>query len=135
MTGQEKLSPEDRAALWRQYAQVHAQVQDTFDSSVRTLAAGGVAVTVTIATAAVDRFDWWGAAAVAAFLFSLGTYVASFVTAQKDMRARLKLVRVSDIRGFDETCWTTWTFRLNVGAGGFLVIGGFLLLFFVAASL
>jgi hypothetical protein len=134
MTEQAKLSVEDRAALWRQYAQVHAKVQDTFDSSIRTLAAAGVGVTVTIATAAVDRFDWWGVAAVAAFLVSLTLYLASYVTAQRDMRARLELVRVSDLRGFDETTWTTWTFRCNVGAGVCLLLGGVLLMFFVAAS-
>lgn len=134
MTGQGKLSREDRAALWRQYAQVHATVQNTFDSSVRTLAAAGVAVTVTIATAAVESFDWWGTLAVSGFLASLACNLASYVTAQKDMRVRLEFVRASDLRGYDETAWTTRTFRFNVGEGVSLILGGLLFMGFVASS-
>jgi hypothetical protein len=125
------LTPDERSALWGQYARVHATVQDTYDSTVRVLAAGGVAVTVTLATAAVDEFNGWGVLAVLGFLGALSCHVGSFVTAQKDMRARLALVRVSDVRAFDETSWTKRTFWLNVGAGVLLVVGGILLAGFV----
>jgi hypothetical protein len=135
MTEEARLSPEERTALRQQYARVHASVQETFDSSVRALAAGGVAVTVTIATAAVERFDGWGWAALLSFLGSLACNVGSYVTAQKDMRARLALVRKFDVRGREETVWTTRTFWLNVGAGVALVVGGLFLAAFVAASL
>jgi hypothetical protein len=126
-----KLTTDERAALWSQYARVHGAVQDTFDSTVRALAAGGIAVTVTLATAAVDDFNGWGVLAVLAFLGALGCHVGSFVTAQRDMRARLALVRVSDLRAFDETSWTRRTFELNVGAGLLLILGGLLLALFV----
>jgi hypothetical protein len=134
MTDQQKLSTEDRDALWRQYADVHAKAQDTFDASVRTLAAGGVAVTVTIASAVVDTFDNWARLAVAAFLVALAANVSSYATAQKDMRTRLELVAASDPRGRDETAWTTRTYRLNVLAGVALVAGGALLAIFVAGA-
>jgi len=127
------MTDDERRALWRQYAQVHAKAQDTFDLSVRTLAAAGLAVTVALATA-LKELSGWGVAAVVAFLLTLGFNLLSYTTAQLDIRRRLEHVKVGDARGREETSWTTCTFVLNVFAGVALIVAGALLAWSVGAS-
>jgi hypothetical protein len=69
-----------------------------FDASVRTLAAAGIAVTVTLATA-LKTIDRLGTAAVVAFVISLGANLVSYATWQMDLRRRLGFVKASDARG------------------------------------
>ena len=82
----ERLSEDERRILWEQYVDTYVKAQETFDASVRTLAAPGVAVTVTLATA-LDHLDAAGKWAAGFFLVSLGYNLVSYATAQKDMRA------------------------------------------------
>lgn len=93
----ERLGDDERKTLWRQYAQVHAESQETYDSSVRTLAAAGLAATLSLATT-LQNLDGWGVATVAALLVALAANLLSFATAQLDMRRRLEAIR-SDSRG------------------------------------
>jgi hypothetical protein len=56
-----ELTPEERQTLWEQFVDVYAHSQESFDTSVRTLAAAGVATTVSLATA-LHHFDGSGVA-------------------------------------------------------------------------
>jgi hypothetical protein len=127
------MSEEDRRALWRQYAQAHASTQETFDNSIRTLAAAGLAVAVSIITA-LEESDWTGVVAVSALLLSLGMNLVSYVTAQRDLRERQGYLKARDWKGAEETAWTTRTYRLNVAAGVSLLVGGLFLGIFVTTS-
>jgi hypothetical protein len=50
-TVEQDLTEEQLQTLWEQTVQVLAEEQKAYDSTVRTLAAGAVAVTVSLATA------------------------------------------------------------------------------------
>ena len=129
----ERLTPEDRRTLWEQFVEVYAHSQESYDSSIRGLAAGAVAVTVSLATA-LQALSTWGVAAVTAFLASLGLNLASYVTAQLDMRARLDSLRAGREDGTEGNRWTKATTGLNVIAGLTLIAGGVLLAIFVAKA-
>lgn len=126
-----RLSEEDRQEHWRVYFGIHAKAQETFDSSVRAMAAGGVATTVSLATA-LHALASLGIAAVALFLLSLGCNLASYATAQADMRARLE--RVARYEYASRSRWSLWTFGLNVAAGVALISGGAALGAFVGTT-
>lgn len=128
-----ELTDEDRLTLWEQYVEVYAESQDSFDTSVRTLAAAAIAVTVSLATALKD-FDNVGVAAVSVFVASLSANVLSFFSAQLDMRARLVCVEGRVLDGIDGNRWTRVTTSLNVVAGVTLIVGASLLAWFVASS-
>lgn len=128
------MDTEERKTLWRQYAQAHAKAQETYDASIRTLAAAGLAVTVTLATA-LESLDGYGTTATTALVIALGANLVSYATAQMDLRRRLKFVKVSDARGREPTFWTTLTFLLNLVAGLGLLAGGLFLAWFVSSSL
>jgi len=126
------LSEQDYRVLWEQFAEAHAKSEESYDSSVRTLAGGGVGVTVSIATA-LHALPTVGIGAVAAFLLSLTLTVASHLTAQADMKCRLAALeagRHDELRG---NKWTRATLWLNGAAGGALLVGGALIAAFVAA--
>lgn len=125
------LSEDERRTLWEQFTEVHAESQEAFDTSVRTLAAAGVAVTVSLATA-LKGLDGTGTAAVAAFVVSLSLNLLSFLTAQLDVRGRLASLRRGEAAGVDGNAWTVVTTILNLGAGAALILGAVLLTLFVA---
>jgi hypothetical protein len=126
-------SDEDRRILWEQFVEVHGQTQETYDSSLRTLAAGAVGLTVSLATA-LHRLPASGVAAVVLFLASLALNLVSYGSAQLDMRARINCLREKRTEGVEGNQWTRATTCLNVGAGAVLVAGGVLLAVFIAQS-
>jgi hypothetical protein len=128
-----ELSDEQRQTLWEQFVEVYAEEQKSYDNSVRTLAAAGVAVTVSLATA-LKEMPASGKAAVALFVVSLGVNLASHVTAQLDMRARLACLRQGQEEGIEGNRWSTATHALNVVAGIAFIAGSVLLAVFVSGS-
>lgn len=127
------LDEQQRQRLREQFVDVYGEQQTTFDTSIRTLAAAGVAVTASLA-AALDAMTASGKWAFVAFLVSLGANVGSYVTAQLDMSARIRGLARDDLRGVESNGWT-WTTRiLNIGAGAGLVAGGILLAVFVSSN-
>lgn len=127
------LTEDERKVLWEQYVETYVHSQETFDSSVRTLAAAGVGVTVGLATA-VDAIGVAGGIAVALFLASLGANLVSYATAQKDMRLRLAAVAESDRKGAEGNRWTKWTHACNWLAGVALLAGGIALAVFISSE-
>src|SRR2546423_10097689 len=128
-----ELSDDDRQKLWEQFVEVYAQSQDSFDTSVRTLAAAGVAVAASLATA-LHGFNNWGVGSVVFFVVSLSLNLGSFLTTQFDMRARLKCIREGEYDGIEGNRWTTVTTGANLSAGAALIAGAALLATFVGIS-
>jgi hypothetical protein len=129
----EGLSDEERRILWEQFVEVHGESQEAYDNSVRTLAAAGVGVTASLATA-LHGITSSGIAAVTLFLLSLGLNLGSFGTAQLDMRARTAELRASNNPPSERNGWTTATTVLNVLAGIGVLVGGVLFAWFVGAN-
>lgn len=127
------LTRAERQILWEQFVEVHAKVQESYDSSVRALAGGGVGITVSLATA-LHSLSGTGIAAVALFLASLGSNVLSYATAQMDMRTRTEDLRTGRYERIEGNNWTKGTTALNVIAGITLLAGGVLLAAFVATT-
>lgn len=128
------LTDEQRQTLWEQFVQVYGEEQKSFDSSVRTLSAAGIGVTVSLAAALDEPLLATGAWAVAAFVASLAFNLFSYVSAQLDMRARLACLRDGHEEGVEGNGWTRTTTGLNVLAGLFWIAGGVLLAIFVNSS-
>ncbi len=126
------LTPAERQLLWEQFVEVHAESQHAYDNSIRAIAAAGVGVTASLATA-LHGFPPTGVAAIALFLASLSLNLVSYVTAQFDMTSRMDALKDSrdDIEGNGWTKATTW---LNVGAGVAVIGAGVLLALFIAAG-
>jgi hypothetical protein len=119
-----------RQALREQFIETYTTSQNDFDASIRTLAAAGVAIAMSLATA-LHKVGTPGTVCVALFLFSLGMNVLSYVTAQLDMSRRIvNLDRRHDHR-VHATAWTRATQVLNTAAGGCLIVGGIALAWFV----
>ncbi|MFN2470575.1 MAG: hypothetical protein ABR583_06225 [Gaiellaceae bacterium] len=128
------LTPQQREEIWKQFVEEHAKAQEAFDSSVLKLGAGGVAVTVSLATA-LKTLGWSGGTAAVLFLVCLGAAVLSYVFVQLDMRARLDALRANtDYEGTERTHWTTATWVCNVAAGVLLLAGATFLAIFIATS-
>jgi len=127
------LTDEEQRGLRKQFGDAYVKAQETFDSSVRALAAGGVGVTVTLATALED-FPSAGVIAVLLFLLSLASNFVSFATAQRDVRLRIQAVWARDRRAVFGNAWATATLILNTTAGATLIAGGGFLAYFVAST-
>ncbi len=100
---------------------------------MRTLAAAGVAVTVSLGTA-LKAFDGSAIAAACLFLGGLGANLVSYQTAQKDMEARLNSLAAREDGGALESRWTPWTRWFNYAAGVALFLGGVFLAIFIAKA-
>lgn len=127
-----KLTDAQLDVLWEQYVEVYAEEQKSFDLAARTIAAAGVAVSVSIATA-LKTMPTSGMGAVGLFLGALTLNLVSYATSQRDMLARLKEIRDGG-EGLDPNGWTKATHWLNGLAGGGVVLGGVVLLVFVSGS-
>lgn len=127
------LSEADRRILWEQFVEVYSDSQKSYDGAVRTLAAAGLTVTVSIGTA-LKIFDGFGVASAVVFLTSLGFNFLSYATAQLDMKTRVRVLRVRQQEGIEGNNWTRVTTALNSLAGIALLVGGGLLSYFVATS-
>jgi len=125
---------DERRILWEQFVDIYTDSQASFDTSVRAMAAGGVAVTVSLATA-LKELDLVGVVAVVAFLVSLGANIVSYETARRDMLERLSYLQgnAGSDKGGNEwgNRWTTWTTGLNYAAGLAVLAGGAFLVGFV----
>jgi hypothetical protein len=75
-----------------------------------------------------------GIAAVALFLLSQAFNLASYVTAQLDMNARLESLRDGRSEKADGTFWTYVTTACNIVQGIALIAGGALLAAFIASA-
>jgi hypothetical protein len=129
----DRLEPDDLRALWRQFAEVHADAQKSFDSTARTLAAGGVAITVSIGTA-LDGLTRSGVTAAIVFLGSLAVNFLSYASVQFDMNGRLKDIRADRQERLAGNHWTNVTRALNAVVALGLLAGGAFLAYFVATS-
>lgn len=129
----DKLDADEQRILWEQFVDTYVSSQESYDTSVRTLSAAGVAVTVTLATALED-FGGYGVGASVLFLTSLGANLISYTTAQIDMRARLDTVAAGDRIGAFGNNWTKATTMFNFIAGATLLLGGGFLAYFVATA-
>jgi hypothetical protein len=128
-----ELTEADRRTLWEQFVEVHAKSEESYDASVRTLAAGGVGVTASLATA-LHSLAGTGIAAVSLFLTSLLFNFVSNVTEQLDMHARIDCLRAAHrYEGAEGNRWTKATHALNWLAGAALIAGGALLAIFIAS--
>jgi len=83
------LTEQERQILRDQYIDAYDSSQRAYDVTVRTLAAAGIAVTASLGTAS-DGLGRLGGAAIACFVASLAANVASYVTAQNDMKAQIR---------------------------------------------
>lgn len=125
------VEEQDRRTLWEQFCEVHAKQQESYDSSIRALAAAGVAVTVSLGTA-LDGLTGLGTVAVILFLVSLALNLLSYLTSQRDMTVRLNTLRDEGLtEAVEGNGWTLGTKILNGAAGAALVVGGVFLAWFV----
>lgn len=129
----EQLSDQDRQTLREQFVDAHAHAEESFDDSVRTLAAGGVGVTVSLATA-LHEFSGWTIGAVALFLISLASNLFSFETQRSDVDQRIRVLEGGGVDGIEGNRWTRVTRTLNLSAGVGLLAGGVVLAVFVGTS-
>jgi hypothetical protein len=125
-----ELTDKDRLALRGQFAETRAKAQESYDSSLRTFAAGGIAVTASIATA-LHTFGGLGTATIATYLVALAAMQFSHSSTGRDM-----WVRVADLEAHNDdklwwNRWTTITTVLNAGAGVAFFAGCVLLAVFV----
>jgi hypothetical protein len=127
------LDEQQRQTLREQFVQVYAEQQTTFDTSVRTLAAAGVAVAASLATA-LEMMTRSGKWSIGLFLVSLGANVVSYATAQVDMTKRIGGLERDDLSVLRSNRWTWVTRGLNVVAGATLLAGGILLAVFVSSG-
>ena len=129
------LTPEQRQKLWEQFVTEHGKAQEDFDTSLRTLAGVGLAVTVSLATA-LKTMPNTGLWAAGLFLGSLLLNLGSYVFVQLDMRARMGALTANptQYKGAERSSWTTGTWLMNVGAGLTLLAGGIMLVIFIARS-
>lgn len=128
-----QLTDEQRQTLREQFIEVYSEQQTTFDNSVRTLAAAGIAVTVSL-TAALKKMPEAGKWAVGLLVATLVCNLLSYATAQLDMGARLRSLRQKRDDKIEGTWWTWGTRALNVLAGGCFLAGAILLAVFVGTS-
>lgn len=125
MTDEQKKAPltdDEVARLWPEFNEAHSESQRTFDTSVRTLAAAGIAVSATLA-GAFGALGWSGDIAVCAFVTSLLLNLSSYGSAQIDMIRRLEAVVRRDRPGTFGSRWTPVTTALNTGSGIALFVG------------
>lgn len=128
-----ELTNEDRRILWTQFVEVYAHSQETFDTSVRAMAAAGVGITVSLATA-IKSFPGSGRAAVVLFLSSLVANLISYGTAQFDMKTRIACLRAEKTDGIEGNGWTVATTVLNVLAGACVIAAGVMLAIYVSRT-
>jgi hypothetical protein len=128
------LTDAERTKLWEQFVGVYAEAQQVFDSSIRTLAAAGIALTVSLATALKVHLNGAGIYAIYLFVASLFCNVVSYATAQRDMTKRLDCLTREDPTGVDGNEWTTFTTVLNIGQGLAVTAGGALLAWYIKSK-
>ena len=115
-TGRRLSSPRKQIASGISGPMPSGPAQTSYDDSVRNLAAGGIAVSATLAAAFKD-IGWTIAVAVTFLAVALFFNMLSHGTAQLDIAQRLHATRQLERAGSLGNCWTTVTTVLNVLAG------------------
>ena len=113
---------EDFQRLADRLSAAHQETQRDMDSSLRALAGGGLAVTVTVATF-LEAFGTWGLVAVGCFLFALVVHLVSYLAAERALSRRHRLALRADPRAFDWDWRTRMTWILNLAAVIAFVVG------------
>jgi hypothetical protein len=101
----------------------YSRSQQAYDASIRTIAAGAVAVTGSL-VAALEVAGWSGSLAVAFSVAALGFNLLSYGTAQRDTRTRIARAIERDRVGVFESRWMKLTTFLNAGAGVLVMASG-----------
>lgn len=102
----------------------YSRSQQNYDASVRTIAAGAVAVTASLVTA-LKVVGWSGGFTIGLSLLALGANLGSFWTAQFAIEHRIRRAWKRDRLGAQQDGrWTSTTKRLNAAAGLLLVAAG-----------
>lgn len=129
----DELTAEEQQTLVDQFEEAHRQSQDTYDASVRTIAAASVGVTASL-TAAFQQAGWSGTLAVALSLCSLVANLASYWTAQLDIQSRIGAAWERDRVGVFGGRWRKATTALNATTGVLLLAAGVCLVIFVSSA-
>jgi hypothetical protein len=108
----------------------HAKSQSDYDDSIRTIAAGAVAVTASL-VAALHVAAWSGGLAIGLSVAALTATLLSHWTSQFGSDARMKLVFAANREGIRSGPWESVTTTLNAVAGLCVVTAGVALLVFV----
>ena len=128
-----RYSDDQRQVVFEQLVDAYAKTQDSYDTTIRSLAAGGVAITVSIGTA-LHAFGMSGAVAVSLFLGSLGLNLGSFATVQRDIKCRLGHLTAKRDAEAQDNAWRKLTTVLNIASGTLLLAGGIALAILVSSS-
>jgi len=126
------LSPAQEQALVEQFEESHRRSQQDYDTAIRAIAGGAVAVTASLAAA--KGAGWSGSLAVSFSLGSLFANLLSYWTAQFDNKARIKAVPTHEWEAISGGPWRRRTTRLNAATGILLVLAGISLVWFVSTS-
>jgi len=110
----------------------HAKSQADYDDSIRTIAAGAVAVTASL-VAALEVAAWSGGLAMGFSIAALSAILLSHWTSQRDSDARMKRVWAADREGIQGGSWERATTTLHAAAGLCVIAAGVALLVFVTS--
>jgi len=127
------LSDEEVQDVIEQFDAVLSRSQQAYDESIRTIAAGAVAVTASL-TAAFQEAGWSGTLAVTFSAASLFANLLSFRTAEADARQTIKRARERERRGLFESTWRRWTGLFNSAAFVLLLAASVCLIVFVSSA-
>lgn len=127
------LLEEDQRILLVQFVDAVDHAEDSYDDSIRTLAAAGVAVTASLATAR-HGFSGGGLPAMVALLVSLGLTVASHQATRTDILHRIACLNDQTYDPATYGWRTRVTAGMNALAGIALIVGGVCLAFFASSS-
>jgi hypothetical protein len=128
-----KLDPEDQKTLLVQFVDAVDHAEDSYDESIRTLAAAGVAVTASLATAR-HGFSGGGLPAMVALLVSLALTVGSHQATRSDLMHRIACLNAETYDPAIYGVRTRVTAVMNALAGIALLVGGICLAFFASSS-
>jgi hypothetical protein len=111
-------------------AAAHTKSQSDFDDSIRTIAAGAVAVSASL-VAALHVAAWSGGFAIGLSVAALSAILLSHWTAQWDSDARIQRAFDRDRAGIQGGWWKWVTTTLNAVAVASVIAAGVALLVFV----
>jgi hypothetical protein len=121
---EDELTNGEVTAAVAELTAAYSRSQQNYDESVRTIAAGAVAVTASLVTA-LNVVGWSGGFAIGLSLLALGANLGSYWTAQFAIEQRIRRAWKRDRAGAERNGrWTGLTKVLNAAAGLLLVAAG-----------
>ena len=134
MSGQEDepLDDDEVERAVGELAAAHTKSQSDFDDSIRTIAAGAVAVTASL-VAALHVAAWSGGLAIGFSVAALTAVLISHWTSQWDSDVRIERAFARDRAGVQGGWWKWVTTTLNAVALVCVIGAGVALLVFVTA--